>query len=187
MKWWHTYIHTSTHTPFPLIDSARPVGWAERKYYFDGIRAKLNEREKKFHVKTSHSIEILFSLLWLRMILMKLFKFKVPLTYSKNIFKNTLKNFEVIQIQSNFKNLFCYSASLEPLILTICYIIPFLNPSLDLVSLFRFFGTLILRIFYVVLLLWNPLFQGYVTLFRFFGTPDFRTLLHIPLLWNPSL
>ena len=31
------------------------------KYYFDGIGAKLNE--KKFHVKTSHSIEILFSLL----------------------------------------------------------------------------------------------------------------------------
>ena len=101
---------------------------------------------------------------------MKLFKFKVPLTYSKNIFKNTVKNFEVIQIQSNFKNWFCYSASLEPLILTICYIIPFLNPSLDLVSLFRFFGTLILRIFYVVLLLWNPLFHEYVKLFRFFGT-----------------
>ena len=121
LKWWHTYIHTSTHTPFPLIDSARPVGWAERKYYFDGIRAKLNEREKKFHVKTSHSIEILFSLLWLRMILMKLFKFKVPLTYSKNIFKDTL-NFE-FQIQSVL-DVFKFKV-----ILRICYIIPFLNPS----------------------------------------------------------
>ena len=27
----HTYIHTYIHTPFPLIDSAHPVGWAEWK------------------------------------------------------------------------------------------------------------------------------------------------------------
>ena len=26
-----TYIHTYIHTPFPLIDSAHPVGWAEWK------------------------------------------------------------------------------------------------------------------------------------------------------------
>ena len=45
LKWWLTHIHTYTHTPFPLIDSAHPVGWAEWK----NIKSKMMIKHYLFH------------------------------------------------------------------------------------------------------------------------------------------